>query len=77
MNETVLNARLVRTRPKRVFYHLRSVDCERSDLWKSFGWWWKEWPAWFCCLLDLSSGVMSSVATVLLRKSTRFHDEKH
>ena len=20
---------------------------------------WKEWPAWFCCLLDLSSGVVS------------------
>jgi len=51
MDETTFNAQLVRTRLKRVFYHLKSVDCERSDLWKSFGWPWKECPAWFCSLL--------------------------
>jgi len=36
MNKTTL-AQLVTTRLKRVFYHLKSVDCKRSDLWKSFG----------------------------------------
>ena len=52
---------LVTTGLKRVFYHLKSVNCERADMWKSFGLVVneKEWVAWFCCLLDLSSGVMS------------------
>ena len=31
------NAQLVTTGLKRVFHHLKSVDCERSDMWKSFG----------------------------------------
>jgi len=34
MDKTTLNAQLVTTELKRVFYHLKSVDCERSDLWK-------------------------------------------
>jgi len=34
MDKTTLNAQLVTTGIKRVFYHLKSVDCERSDLWK-------------------------------------------
>jgi len=34
MDKTTLNAQLVTTGRKRVFYHLKSVDCERSDLWK-------------------------------------------
>jgi len=37
MDKTTLNSQLVTTGLKRVFYHLKSVDCERSDLWKSFG----------------------------------------
>jgi len=37
MDKTTLNAQLVTTGLKRVFYHLKSVDCQRSDLWKSFG----------------------------------------
>jgi len=37
MDKTTLNAHLFTTGQKRVFYHLKSVDCERSDLWKSFG----------------------------------------
>jgi len=37
MDKTMLNAQLVTTGLKRIFYHLKSVDCERSDLWKSFG----------------------------------------
>jgi len=37
MDNTTLNAQLVTTGLKRVFCHLKSVDCERSDLWKSFG----------------------------------------
>jgi len=37
MDKTVLYARLVTIRLKLVFCHLKSVDCERSDLWKSFG----------------------------------------
>jgi len=41
------------------FYHLKSVDCGRSDLWKSFGCQWKKWIAWFFCLWHLSSGVIS------------------
>jgi len=38
MDETTLNAQLVTTELKRVFYHLRSVDRERSDLWKVLVW---------------------------------------
>jgi len=34
MDEATLNAQLVTTELKRVFYYLKSVDCERSDLWK-------------------------------------------
>jgi len=34
MDKTTLNAHLVTTGRKRVFYHLKSVDSERSDLWK-------------------------------------------
>jgi len=37
MDNTALNAQLVTTRRKRVFYHFKSVDCGRSDVWKSFG----------------------------------------
>ena len=37
MDKTTLNAQLFTTGLKRVFYHLKSVDRERSDLWKSFG----------------------------------------
>ena len=37
MDKTTLNAQLVTTGLNRVFYHFKSVDCERSDLWKSFG----------------------------------------
>ena len=37
MDKTTLNAQLVTIRLKLVFYHLKSVNCERSDLWKSFG----------------------------------------
>jgi len=37
MDKTALNAQLVTTLWKRGFYHLKSVDCRRSDLWKSFG----------------------------------------
>jgi len=59
MDKTVLNAQLVTTGLKCCFYHLKSVDCGISDLWKSFGCQWKEWAAWFCCLSDLSSGIMS------------------
>jgi len=53
MDTATLNAHLVTTGLKCVFYHLKSVDCERSDLWKSFGFGcqWKEWADWFCCLL--------------------------
>jgi len=38
MDETTLNAQLVTTEPKRVFYHLKSIDCERSYLWKVLIW---------------------------------------
>ena len=34
MDKTTLNTELVTTQLKRVFYHLKSVDCEWSDLWK-------------------------------------------
>jgi len=37
MDETTLNAQLVTTGVNCAFYHLKSVDYERSDLWKSFG----------------------------------------
>jgi len=37
MDKTALNAQLATTRLKSVFYHLKSVDGGRSDLWKSFG----------------------------------------
>jgi len=37
MDKTTLNSQLVTTGLKRFFYHLKSVDCERSDLWKSSG----------------------------------------
>jgi len=37
MDKTMLNAQLLTTGLKCVFYHLKSVDCERSDLWKSSG----------------------------------------
>jgi len=44
MDKTALNAQPeVRTGLKCVFYHLKSVDCGRSDLWKSFGCQWKKW----------------------------------
>jgi len=38
MDETTLNAQLVTTEPKRAFYNFKSVDCERSDLWKVLVW---------------------------------------
>jgi len=38
MDKTTVNAQLVTTELKRVFYHLKSVDCETSDLWKVFVW---------------------------------------
>jgi len=41
MDKTALNAQLVTTGLKRVFYHLKSVDCGRSNLWKRFGCQWK------------------------------------
>jgi len=34
MDKTTLNAQLVTIELKRVFYHLKSVDCKKSDLWK-------------------------------------------
>jgi len=37
MDKTTLNAQLVTTGLKRVFYHLKAVDSVRSDLWKNFG----------------------------------------
>jgi len=36
MDKTTLNAQLVTT--ETCFYHLKSVDCERSDLWKVLVW---------------------------------------
>jgi len=38
MDKTTLNAQLVTTGLKRVFHYLKSVDCERSDLWKVLVW---------------------------------------
>jgi len=43
MDKTTLNAQLVTTGLKSVFYHLKCVNCGRSDLWKSFGCQWKKW----------------------------------
>jgi len=44
MDNTALNVQLV-TRHNWTetcfFYHLKSVDCGRSDLWKSFGCQWR------------------------------------
>jgi len=37
MHKTTRNAQLVTIGLKNVFYHLKSFDCEKSDLWKSFG----------------------------------------
>jgi len=37
MDRTTLDAQLFATALKRFFCPLKSVDCERSDLWKSFG----------------------------------------
>jgi len=37
MDKTTLNAQLSTTGLKHVFYHLKCVDCERSDLWKNLG----------------------------------------
>jgi len=37
MDKSALNAQLVTTRLKLGFYHLNSVGCGRSDVWKSFG----------------------------------------
>jgi len=37
MDKATLNAHLVTTGLKRVFYYLKSIDYERSDLWKMFG----------------------------------------
>ena len=34
MDKTALSAKLVKSGLKRVLYHLKSADCERSDLWK-------------------------------------------
>jgi len=51
MDKTALNAQLVTLVVKRCFHHLKSVDCGRSDLWESFDCQWKEWVAWFRCLL--------------------------
>jgi len=39
MDKKALNAQLVTTGLKRVFYHFKSVDCGKSDLWKiEFHW---------------------------------------
>ena len=59
MDKTTLNAQLVTTELKRVFYHLKSVDCERLCLWKVLVWLPMKWSAWFYCLSDLSSDVVS------------------
>jgi len=36
MYKTTFNAQLVTSRLKRGFYHLKSVDCGRLDVWKKF-----------------------------------------
>jgi len=38
MDKTTLTAQLVTNELKRVFYHLKSVDCKRSDLCKVLVW---------------------------------------
>jgi len=38
MDKTTLNTQPVTAELKRVFYHLKSVDCERSDLWNVLVW---------------------------------------
>jgi len=53
MDKTALNARLVTTRLKSVFYHLKSVDCGKLDMWKRFGCQWKVFVAWFLLLVRL------------------------
>ena len=60
MDKTTLNAQLVTTELKRVFYHLKSVDCERSDLWKVLVW--------------LSMKRMSSLILPLVRLVFRRHE---
>jgi len=40
-------------------YHLKSIDSERSYLWKVLVWLPMKWSAWFYCLSDLSLVVMS------------------
>jgi len=58
MDKTALNAHLVTTRLKRGFHHLKSaVDqmCRKILVWLTM----KGMIAWFCCLLDMCSGVMS------------------
>jgi len=62
MDKITLNAQLFTTGLKRVFYHLKSVDCERSDLWKSFGLVVNEKNDqldFVACYTLLDSGVMS------------------
>jgi len=43
MDKTALSAQLVTSHNwiETWFYHLKSVDCGRSDLWNSFGCQWK------------------------------------
>jgi len=60
MDKTTLNAQLVTTELKRVFYHLKSVDCERSDLWKVLVW--------------MSMKRMSSLILPLVRLVFRRHE---
>jgi len=38
MDKTTLNAQLFTAELKHVFHHLKSVDCERSDLWRVLVW---------------------------------------
>ena len=64
MDKTMLNAQLFTTGLNCVFlsrqicwlWKIRSVE----KIW--FGCQWKQWLAWFCCLLDLSSGIMSGAS---------------
>ena len=37
LDKKTLKAQLITTEVKRIFYQLKSVDLETSDLWKSFG----------------------------------------
>jgi len=59
MDKTTPNARLVTTGLNCVFYYRKSVDCKDQICGKVLIWLPMKWAAWFCCLLDLSSGVMS------------------